>query len=145
MIAEPTQENIENASKRNFSISFPFLLSQNSQATEENTNNEEIHPVTGSKMRLCLFDRFHETNTKRREEILRRITFVKELNDLINSQRDEQLHLSCRYDSRLFNNMKAVNYIFLFCSIIDSRNEKINEEKVSRVEACHTKNLAKTF
>ena len=57
MIAEPTQENIENASKRNFSISFPFLLSQNSQATEENTNNEEIHPVTGSKMRLCLFDR----------------------------------------------------------------------------------------
>ena len=90
MIAEPTQENIENASKRNFSISFPFLLSQNSQATEENTNNEEIHPVTGSKMRLCLFDRFHETNTKRREEILRRITFVKELNGLINSQRDKQ-------------------------------------------------------
>ena len=100
MIAEPTQENIENASKRNFSISFPFLLSQNTQATEENTNNEEIHPVTGSKMRLCLFDRFHETNTKRREEILRRITFVKELNGLINSQRDEQLHSSCRYDSR---------------------------------------------
>ena len=145
MIAEPTQENIENASKRNFSISFPFLLSQNSQATEENTNNEEIHPVTGSKMRLCLFDRFHETNTKQREEILRRITFVKELNGLINSQRDEQLHSSCRYDSRFFNNMKAVNHIFLFRSIIDSRNEKINEEKVSRIEALSHQKPCKDF
>ena len=33
--------------------------------------------------------------------------------------------------------MKAVNHIFLFRFISDSRNEKINEEKASRNEALY--------
>ena len=41
--------------------------------------------------------------------------------------------------------MKAVNHIFLFRSIIDSRNEKINEEKVSRIEALSHQKSCKDF
>ena len=41
--------------------------------------------------------------------------------------------------------MKAVHHIFLFRSIIDSRNEKVNEEKVSHIEALSYQKSCKDF
>ena len=50
IIAEPTQKNIENASKRSFSISFPFLLSQKTfKQQKKNTNNEELNGMINSQ------------------------------------------------------------------------------------------------
>ena len=59
---------------------------------------DNVHPVTGSSTHLCLFDRFHERNTVKRKEIFRRVTHVKELKGMVNTQRDEQLHAAHRYD-----------------------------------------------
>ena len=84
---------------------------------------------------MCLFDRFHEKNTKESKEILRRVTHVEKLSGFLNTQRDKQLHSACRYDSRFYNNMLPVNHIFLFRSIMDFRNESQNKLKVSNVTA----------
>ena len=46
------------------------------------------------------------------------------------TQQDEQLHSACRYDSGFFSNMKPVNHIFLFRSIIDLRNCEKNKKKI---------------
>ena len=40
------------------SLSFPFLVEQKSKATQP--VEEDVHPVTGSKFCLYLFDRFHK-------------------------------------------------------------------------------------
>ena len=58
---------------------------------------------------------------------------MKELKGRLNTQQDEQFHSACRYDSRFFNNMKPVDHIFLFRSIIDLRNCGTNKKKISRI------------
>ena len=58
---------------------------------------------------------------------------MKELKGRLSMQQDEQLHSACRYDSRFFNNMKPVNHIFLFRSIIDLRNCEKNKKKISHI------------
>ena len=57
-VAEATEENTDKAAAGTLSLSFPFLVEQKSKATQ--SVEEDVHPVTGSKFRLCLFDRFHE-------------------------------------------------------------------------------------
>eukprot|EP00795_Rhopilema_esculentum_P005791 gene5791-11080_t len=68
-VPEATQNNVESANQGKFSILFPWL--------ETNTQEEQNNlPVTGSNIRLALFDRFHESNTCSRVEwqIDRRMT-----------------------------------------------------------------------
>ena len=93
------------------------------------------HPITGSSHHLCLFDRLHEKNVKKEEEILRRVTFVHELNGILNTQREEQLNLAYKKDSSFLNQMLPLNHIFLLRSNIDIRNERINEKTISFLEA----------
>ena len=131
MIAEPTEENIKKAASSNLSVSFLFLKEPHLNVT----HCANSHPINGSSVRMCLFDRFHEKNTKESKEILRRVTHVEKLSGFLNTQRDEQLHSACRYDSRFYNNMLPVNHIFLFRSIMDFRNESQNKLKVSNVTA----------
>ena len=57
------------------------------QAGRKN-NHHDIIP------KLCLYDRFHETNTVKEAEILRRVTLSPHLNGLVNTQVAEQLHRS---------------------------------------------------
>ena len=95
---------------------------------------DDVYPVTGSGTRLCLFDQFHERNTVKRNEILRRVTHVKELKGVVTTQRDEQLHAAHRYDSCFLNVMIPVNHIFLLCSIIDLKNATKNICKIQETK-----------
>ena len=85
----------------------------------------EAHPISASAQHLCLFDRFHERNAKRKEA-LRHVTNIMELKGKLDTQKGEQLDASYNHNSRYFNQMKPINHIFLFRSIIDIHNEKIN-------------------
>ena len=77
------------------------------------------HPVTGSEYRFCLFDRFHEGNTSLETEVLRRVTNINELNGIVNTQVEEQLHLKFRKFKYFLNMMQP---IFLFRSILSHYN-----------------------
>ena len=65
MIAELTEENIKKASSGNFSVSFPFLKEPHLNVTHCAIS----HPINGSIVRMCLYDRFHEKNAKESKEI----------------------------------------------------------------------------
>ena len=110
-------------------VSFPWM--EGCTVVPENEAFEgEPYPINGSKTRLCLFDRFHEKNTVSEVEILRRVTFIPQLHDILNTQVEEQLHL--RYDSekRFWNRMLPVNHIFLFPSILNYHNINKNRKVI---------------
>ena len=94
--------------KKQRRVSLPW--SEENDVLKTPSSSSDVHPVTGSNYHLCLFDRFDEANTTSEKEILRRITLFKELNGLVNTQRDEQLHAAYRYSSRFLNNTKPVNH-----------------------------------
>ena len=118
-----TEENVEAAESGELSVSFPWL-----QNFEE-VNEEDAHPVSGSSEHYSLYDRFHEKNSSDRYEILRRVTFVKELCGRVNTQTEEQLHSQEVKNNYFLNMMKSTNHLFLFRSIIDRRNEQINSSQ----------------
>ena len=127
MVSEISEESIEKALLGTLSISLPWLEKENASTTSV---IDDVHPVTGSSTHLCLFDRFHECNTVKTKKILRRVTHVKELKGVVNTQRDEQLHATHCYDSRFLNGMKPVNHIFLLRSIINLKNATKNICKI---------------
>ena len=92
------------------------MLRDNQQASDNNEYN--VHPVTGSDTYMCLFDRFHERNTSSEIDVLRRITCIPELNSLLNTQVEEQLHLRFESSKHFLNKMQPVNHIYLLRSII---------------------------
>eukprot|EP00795_Rhopilema_esculentum_P016114 gene16114-7464_t len=85
-VAEATPQNIENALEGNLQISFPWLLNNTSSKNDLYSHNGYCHPISGSIVRLALFDRFHEKNMSCETEALRRITCVAELAGQINSE-----------------------------------------------------------
>ena len=123
-VADSTPENIIDAKSGNLTVSFPFL--EDNRPAELDVISQDSHPVTGSNVRLSLFDIFHQGNTKSDAESLRRIGCVRELKGNLNSQAAEQLHHSFNKDKHFLNQMNPVNHIFMFRSIIDLRNEAKN-------------------
>ena len=84
--------------------------------------------MTGSNVKMVLFDKFHETNTCREVESLRRIGCIKELDSKVNSEVAEQLHGAYNKNKHFLNQMTPTNHIFLFRSIIDSKSIEKNKE-----------------
>ena len=72
------------------------------------------------------FGRFHEGNSASDIKYLRRINNIPQLNIVVNSQVQEQLHLRFDKNKNFLNMMKPANYIFLFRSIINYYNTKKN-------------------
>eukprot|EP00795_Rhopilema_esculentum_P004137 gene4136-20321_t len=133
-VAEATPQNIENALEGNLQISFPWLLNNPSSKNDLYSHNGDCHPISGSNVRLALFDRFHEKNTSCETEALRRITCVAELAGQINSEVVEQIHGSFGKNIHFMNQLSPTNHIFLFRSIIDLRNEARNAEFLKKIE-----------
>ena len=129
MLVEPTPENVQEAKAGSLDISLDWLNDVQSSGNTVVTG----HPITGSNDHFCLFDRFHESNPQHEREMLRRVTHVKQLNGLINTQRQEQLYNVFNRDSRFLNPMTPVNHIFLFRSNIDLLNERTNEKNISNI------------
>ena len=115
-------------------VSLPWL-NDNHRNGDDKCSTARIHPVTGSDQHLCLFDRLHERNAKKDEEVLRRVRNVKELKGNLDTQKDEQLYLLYNHDTRYLNQMKPVNHIFLSRSNIDIHNERINQRQKDGLRA----------
>eukprot|EP00112_Aurelia_sp_Birch-Aquarium-sp1_P013996 Seg2997.2 transcript_id=Seg2997.2/GoldUCD/mRNA.D3Y31 product="HMG domain-containing protein 3" protein_id=Seg2997.2/GoldUCD/D3Y31 len=131
-VAEANPENVASASDGSFQVSFPWL--NNLRPFSEIVPANDCHPVTGSDVRMALFDRFHEGNTGSEEEALRRIACVKELSGQLNSQVAEQIHGSFNNKKHYMNQMTPTNHIFVFRSGIDLRNEEMNKKYIEKEE-----------
>ena len=93
-----------------------------------------VHPITGSDIHLCLFDRFHEGNSSSDKEYLRRINNVPQLSSVVNSQVQEQLHLRFDKNKSFLNLMKPANHIFLPRSIINYYNINQNSLLLKKLQ-----------
>jgi len=65
MVAEPSRENVDNAKQRPFLVSMPWLGRSCKNNSSLRTATEDEHPISGSDVRMCLFDRFHEGSVKK--------------------------------------------------------------------------------
>lgn len=83
-LLEPSDENIQWASDGGM-VSLPWLNSR------KMVPDPGAHPLTGSAEHYCLYDKFHEKNTKDPKDVLRRIKMVPELSGRVNSHVAEQL------------------------------------------------------
>lgn len=92
-LLDPSPENLQWASKGG-TVSLPWLK------TKKTFPDPNGHPLTWSEGHYCLYDTFHERNTKDPSDILQRLGLVPELARRINSQVAEQL----------FSIMKKNNY-----------------------------------
>ena len=124
----PRAENIQKAKDGELAISFPWLSSHNLT-----TQSSECHPVSGSSHKLSLFNILHENKSMMEKEVVRRTTIVKELKIRINRQIDEHIHASYNHDTRFLNQMKPINHIFLFRSLIDTKNCMKNDDIQKRI------------
>lgn len=77
MAAEPTQTNVQKALDGELEISIPWI--ESAKGNNGIPPTSEAHPISASAQHLCLFDRSHERNAKRKEEALRRVTNIEEL------------------------------------------------------------------
>ena len=114
-------ESIRLSEENLLEVNFPWMSSTNEPLTKIEGN---VHPITGSDIHLCLCDRFHEGNSSSHIEYLRRINNIPQLNSVVNSQVQEQLHLRFDKNKSFLNMMKPANHIFLFRSIINYYNIK---------------------
>ena len=113
-------ESIRLSKENLLEVNFPWMSCKNEPLTKIEGN---VHPINGSDIHLCLSDRFHEGNSSSDIEYLRRINNIPQLNSVVNSQVQEQLHLRFDKNKSFLNMMKPANHIFLFRSIINYYNK----------------------
>ena len=82
-------ESIRLSKENLLEVNFPWMSSSNEPLTKI---EGKVHPITGSDIRLYLFDRFHEGNSSSDIEYLRRINNIPQLNSVVNSQVQGQLY-----------------------------------------------------
>ena len=90
-------------------------------------------PLTVSE-RYSLFDRFHEKNSTSPSDLLRRVTLVPELNAVVNTEVEEQLHNSINRSNYSFNMMLPGNHLFMMRLKLHSSNMKINQGSRKKLE-----------
>ena len=130
----PTEDNIASAKEGSLICHLPWVQGAiiprafrfGSQEFEE-----ELHPVTGVSERYSLFDRFHERNSTSPSHLLRR---VPELNVVVNTEVEEQLHNSINRSNYSFNMMLPGNHLFMMRLKLHSSNTKINQVYRKKLE-----------
>lgn len=118
-LLDPSNENIQWASDGGM-VSLPWL---NSRKTVPDPG---AHPLTGSAEHYCLYDTFHERNTKDPKDVLRRIKMVPELTGRINSQVAEQLFSTMKKSNYYMNMLSPSAHVFLMRNVIHIYNQRKN-------------------
>ena len=133
----PTKDNISSAKEGSLLRHLPWVQGAiiprafrfGSQVFEE-----ELHPVTGVSERYSLFDRFHERNSTSLSDLLRPVTLVPELNAVVNTEVEEQLHNSINRSNYSFNMMLPGNHLFMMRLKLHASNIKINKVYRKKLE-----------
>lgn len=116
-------------------LRFATTFLENQPQDTDAQMDHEINPTTSSDVHFALFDWFHEGNCKKREEILRKSSLLKEVAGIIDTQAVEQLFNASKRDIYFLNNMSALRHLFLFRLIYHLRNNKLNKELRRKLDA----------
>ena len=81
---------------------------------------------------LCLFDKFHEKNTIKEDEILRRTKYVKDLT--INTQVQEQFFAQQTKKNYFLNYMSPTKHMFLMRQMFDDWNIRLCEQHMNEIQ-----------
>lgn len=133
----PSQTNVDAAKEGRLVLHLPWVQGATIPKAlrfGSELNEEEVHPVTGVSVRYSLCDRFHERNSSSPKDLLRRVTLVPELNAIINTEVEEQLHSSINRSNYSFNMMLPGNHLFMFRLRIHSSNIRINDVYKGKLE-----------
>ena len=124
-LATATEENITKA-EAGEKFHAPFLVEPEQ---DFDPNDQDTNPCTGSRQHLSLYDVFHEGNCKKRTEILRRSSLLKEITGIVDTQAVEQTFSSCKKDIYFLNNLTPTNHMFVVRLIFHLRNKQKNNDK----------------
>ena len=97
------------------------------------TKGDEIHPLTGVSDRYSLSDPFHEMNSSCPSDLLRRVSLVPEINAVVNTEVEEQLHSVINRSNYSFNVMLPGNHLFMMCLKMHMNNVCIDEAYILRL------------
>jgi len=130
-IAEPTLDNIMSAKNGSLVVNWPWF---------PNGTNSEVHsgchPITKVPYRYALFDSFHEDNSKDPQDLLRRVSFVPQLEG-VNTEVAEQLNFQINKDNYFNSLMTPHNNLFVHRLSVHFLNTNLNNKVVER----HTKEV----
>ncbi|XP_077057405.1 HMG domain-containing protein 3-like [Siphateles boraxobius] len=91
------------------------------------------HPVTGSAEHYCLYDEFHEANTKDNRDLLRKISLVPQLAGKVNSQVAEELFAKLKKNNYFLNMSQPSTHVFLMRNIVHHMNAQKNNTRFEGV------------
>ncbi|XP_073685728.1 uncharacterized protein [Garra rufa] len=131
-----TAEHIQAAVEKRLEVRFPWVtsvgFSSRTVSAKEATNSSDrfssLHPVTGTNERFSLYDRFHQKNQRRQEELLRSLKLAPHLAALINSSTAEQLNRELSSSKYSLCQMKDEHYMFSLRLYFHLHNKRINEK-----------------
>ncbi|KAK9977101.1 hypothetical protein ABG768_018922 [Culter alburnus] len=131
-----TPEHIQAAAEKRLEVRFPWVtsvgFSSRTVSGNETTNSSDrfslLHPVTGTNARFSLYDRFHQKNQRRQEEILRSLKLAPHLAALVNSSVAEQLNRELSSSKYSLCQMKDEHYMFSLRLSFHLHNKRINDK-----------------
>ncbi|XP_071950565.1 uncharacterized protein [Antedon mediterranea] len=127
---EPTEENIKAAKEGTLQVHLKTL-----DDVYPNMNPTSV--TVDTKATLCLFNTFHQFDTKMEREVLRKVCLCPQLKGMLNSQVAEQLHRSRDF----LNSMNPSSHIFSVLNILDSNNTSLNQIYVSNMKKVFKKEI----
>ncbi|XP_051781949.1 uncharacterized protein LOC127527376 [Erpetoichthys calabaricus] len=127
-LAEPTESSLALATCGKLKVSLPWLNTKKVMADPDG------HLTTGSSDHYALYDRFHESNTKDRRDILRKLTLVPQLAGRVNSQVAEQLFAKMRKNNYFLNMTMPSTHLFQMRNIIHHYNQNRNNNILNRLK-----------
>ena len=136
-----SDENIRLATNGKLKKYFPWWTC--SALTNDNTgsSNEDTHPVTRTKERYSMYDRFHEKNSNNPDDVLRRLVLCPQLHANVNSESHEQLHSVMNKDNYFLNMMQPATHVFMKRLLVHLRNDKKKTTRKSAVKSGHCKSM----
>ena len=110
-----------------------FAPTPDNLRSAKNKTLEPLHvDIETYNANLCLFDKFHENNTTKPEEVLRKTKYVSGIN--INTQVQEQFFAQQTRKNYFLNYMSPIKHLFLMRLMFDDSNITICNKNMNQIE-----------
>ena len=134
-IAEPSIDNILAATNGTLEVQWPWFPNGDGNNVQP-VVDQQLHPVTRCADHYALFDSFHQDNSKDPKDLLRRVSFVPQLEG-VNTEVAEQLNSKRNKDNYFTSMMSPHNNLFVHRLSVNFLNNSLNQKIVDR----HTKEV----
>jgi hypothetical protein len=124
-IAEPSVDNILTAKNGTLVVQWPWFPNGLSAPKTADDQSLELHPITNVTDHYALFDSFHQDSSKDPQDLLRRVSFVPQLEG-VNTEVAEELNFKRNKDNYFTSPMTPHNNLFIRILSVYFLNRSIN-------------------